>query len=404
VFFFEIPNNLDLSKQYTLSAETDVDSAGCKNISKINIIGKRVCLPGDSFDTDFGKPTDSYMDDEITKGRKETDDNGKDIDSNLCDGSVYIDVDKTIGGKRKTRVVYFEWDSEQDPAWLSSIEDDYIIKEAMLSYSFNLVQTQAILQIYKNATWVNICRTAGGTGNQSIAVCPNSPLNLTKYIQNVTEAKDVKIRYLTWRDNENQPGMVTGQWHTEVLCIKLRIKAECRNVASCGDGIWQPDVDRSCEYNSLPGGPGYNESCRNSTYGADACTYCGDGTWQPDHEECDYKCTAQDCTGGGYDRYCTRECKLGPFADISCVGLTISGGRCISLRPTSAEDCTTVDCNIVCNVNKNGDSATDVDIMDLTSLSNAIDSHSSDMTYDIDGDGTVAADDYDICSRFLHNN
>ena len=90
------------------------------------------CIPGSVFASGFEKPTDSYMNDLTTNGKKETDDLDQDIDSKLCHETIKIDVDKTVNDSRTTRVIYFEWDSQDNANWLNGLTGDYNLKDTIL--------------------------------------------------------------------------------------------------------------------------------------------------------------------------------------------------------------------------------------------------------------------------------
>ncbi|MBN2367741.1 hypothetical protein JXC34_01885 [Candidatus Woesearchaeota archaeon] len=137
--------------------------------------------------------------------------------------------------------------------------------------------------------------------------------------------------------------------------------------------------------------PGYHEDCRDDSYEEDACTYCGDGVWQEELEECDYACTLETCTDGGYNETCTEDCTIAPqpsFTKIFCVGLTVSGGQCIETSFGVG----------VCDFNKDGMA----DVIDLTILEGKMGSEDQvDLAiYDINSDRVIDESDYELCVNY----
>ncbi len=71
----------------------------------------------------------------------------------------------------------------------------------------------------------------------------------------------------------------------------------------CGDGIFQPNIDGTCDYN-VNQGPGHAPNCRDAQFGDDKCTYCGDGNKENGLEQCD---DGNNANGDGCSAICEQE-------------------------------------------------------------------------------------------------
>ncbi|MBU0757108.1 MAG: PQQ-binding-like beta-propeller repeat protein [Nanoarchaeota archaeon] len=124
--------------------------------------------------------------------------------------------------------------------------------------------------------------------------------------------------------------------------------SDCRCMAEdecfyCGDGIYQPEYDGTCDYactasSCIDGG--YETGCRDTaTYGETYdCTFCGDGILQESLEECDF---AIECVGDcditdsstwpdGFSPDCGNDCVIMKecYCDQTCYTSSNEGNFC----------------------------------------------------------------------------